>query len=427
VKRRRVLVLFPTAWDEAQFAALPSAVQARYELVYDSPADDEVRWDFDVLAYLDARERQWRGRLDGVFSSSDYPGAIAAAALAYALGLRGAPPAAVLRAGHKFYAREAQRTVVPELVPRYRLFDPADERTWPPESDFPCFVKPVKASFSLFARHIADRTALATFAADPALAEFRTYYAALFERLAARYARFEHGAHLFLAEEVLRGEQVTVESWVRAGTSGCLGIVDTSFHPGTQSFASFDYPSRVAPALHARLASAARTVALALGLDHTLFNVELFHDPVSERIGLIEINPRLCGQFGDLYAKVDGVSGFEFALALACGEDLPAPRAPGAFAAAASIPLRLFRSAYVARAPDANTRRALELAYPSTLLWSDVGLGDELRVDPTVEDGVSVRYGVVNFGGESRELLQRARPDIEARAGFEFAPLDDRR
>lgn len=421
--KKRVLVVFPTAWDERQLDALPAAVRARYETILDEPRDDDVRWDLDVLAYVDERVARWRGRIDGVFSSSDYPGAVAAAAIAAELGLPGARPESVLRASHKYHARLVQRAVAPAAVPRFRLFDPADERTWPRGDELPCFVKPVKASFSLFARHVADEDALRAFASAPALAEFRAYYVRLFDTLAARYAPGLESARAFLAEEPLDGEQVTVEGWVQHGEAHVLGVVDTSFHPGTRSFARFDFPSALPAPVQARLARIARDAALALGLDHTLFNVELFHHPASERTSIIELNPRLCGQFGDLHEKVGGTNGFALGLALACGES-PELGAAGAFAAAASVPLRVFCSTVIERVPSAGRLREVERRHPGTLVWSDYRAGDLLRVGPDVEDGRSVRYGVVNLGGASRSDIEARLAALVTELGFELAPCE---
>ncbi len=426
MKKKRVLVVFPTAWDERQLAALPAEVRAPYELHFDEPRDDEVRWDLDVLAYIDARVRTWRGRIDGVFSSSDYPGAIAAAAIAEALGLPGSSPANVLVAAHKYYARLTQQRVAPEAVPRFALFEPADERSWPAESSFPCFVKPVKGSFSLFARRIDDRNALRDFASAPALAEFQTYYGRLFDELAARHARLEHGARAFLAEELLGGAQATVEGWVAGGRASVLGIVDTLFHPGSTSFAGFHYPSHLPAAVQEHMGRVACDVALALGLEQTLFNVEFFHDATRERVTLIEINPRLCGQFGDLYAKVLGTGGFELALALACGESPNIRRGAGPFRAAASIPLRVFRTTRLLRAPSAEQQAAVARRFPGTLAWSECQSGDVLRVASDVEDGQSVRYGVVNLGGTDRSDLQEKLAAIVRDLAFELLPLDPR-
>ena len=139
---------------------------------------------------------------------------------------------------------------------------------------------------------------------------------------------------------------------------------------------------------------------------------------------LIEINPRLCGQFGDLYEKVDGTNGFELALALACGETPVVRRGAGAFPAAASIPLRVFRSARLRRAPLAGEQRDAERRHPGTLVWSDCRSGDVLRVGSDVEDGQSVRYGVVNLGGASRNDIQEKLAAVARDLAFEFAPLD---
>lgn len=418
---RRVLVVFPTSWDERQFAALPQELRARYELVYDEPRDDDVRWDLDVNAWIEARARRWRGELDGVLSSSDYPGALVAAVLAAELGLPGAPPASVLRAAHKYQSRLLQRALCPAAVPRFALFDPREENSWPTE--FPCFVKPVKASFSLFARRVEDAQALRALATSAALGDFQSYYVRLFEELARRHADFEPAAHLFLAEEPLRGAQVTVEGWVQDGVAHVLGIVDTSFHPGTASFARFDYPSQLPDEVQTRMAELACAVAEAHGLERTLFNLELFYDAENERLSIIELNPRLCGQFGDLYAKVDGLSGFALALALACGETPEVRHRAGPFAHSASVPLRTFQSVRVRCAPDAERQRAVEARFPGTLVWSEAVPGSEFVVGPEIEDGASVRYGVINLGARSRAHVADACAAVVHELGYELEPL----
>lgn len=414
--KRRVLVVFPTLWDGRQLAHLPAEVAAQYELVLDEPADDEVRWDFDVDAWVAERARRWRGKIDGVFSSSDYPGALAAAALAAELGLPGAPLAAVLASAHKHAAREIAAAVVPECTPRFTLVDPDVRASWP--RAYPCFVKPVRGSFSLFARRVASEAELVELFASPALAEYRAYALELFARFARR-AGFTRRPDLFLAEELLTGTQVTLEGCVRAGTVECLGIVDTGFHAGTTSFARFDYPSALPEAVQARMRALAERLVLALGLAHTLFNLELFYDADRDRIGLIEVNPRLCGQFADLYAKVDGRGGYEIALALATGAELP-PRRPGAFPAAASVPLRTFRSVQVRRAPTGALLAEVERRHPGTLAFNECAVGQELAVRSDLEDGYSVRYGILNLGAESRCDVLEKSTRIERELGYEL-------
>ena len=56
----------------------------------------------------------------------------------------------------------------------------------------------------------------------------------------------------------------------------------------------------------------------AAGFTHGLFNMEFFHDAATDRITVIEFNPRMASQFSDLYLRVDGIDlhrvGAHFAL-----------------------------------------------------------------------------------------------------------------
>lgn len=416
--KRRVLVVFPTSWDERQLEHLPAELAARCELVLDEPHDDDVRWDLDPEAWLEERVRRWRGRLDGVFTTSDYPGALAAAALAGELGLPGAPLAGVLNAAHKELAREIAARVVPEAVPRFRVVAPEVRASWP--DSYPCFVKPVRGSFSLFARRVDGPEELAALFASPTLDEYRRYALELFARFARR-GGVTRRVDTFLAEELLAGEQVTLEGFVRGGTVETLGIVDTHHHAHARSFARFVLPSALPAAVQARMHALAARLVPALGLDHTLFNLELFHDAHGDRIGLIEVNPRPCGQFADLYAKVHGRHSYEVGLALALGEPVPAARG-GSFPLAASVPLRTFRSVRVRAAPERPRCRAVEARAPGTLVWNEVSAGQELCVAADREDGFSVRYGILNLGAGSISDLLEKSARVERELGYALDP-----
>ena len=419
---KRVLFSFPTAWDERQLSAAESRWAGEYEVIFDSPRDSETRWDFDILGYVDERARTLRGRLDGVTTSSDYPGAPAVAALASALDLAGSSPAVSLRASHKYYSRLVQRAAVPDATPRFQPLDPADPSTWELELGFPCFVKPVKASFSLFSRLVRDPAELHDFLRSPGVQDFSRHYVRMFDELSARYSPFEIGGRWFLAEERLVGAQVTLEGWVHRGEVGILGIVDSTFHPGTGSFARFDYPSLLPGPVQKRMSEVAGSVVRALGLAETAFNLELLYDERSDSIGIVELNPRLCGQFGDLYEKVDGTNGYEIALALACGRTPEVRRRSGPFAAAASFPLRSFERVRVRHAPAEAEVRAAERAHPGALIWVECREGETLLDSLEAEDGASQRYAVLNLGGADRRELEERRARIERMLAFEFDP-----
>ena len=439
--RRKVLVVFETPWDRAQLEACRPAWERDYEIEFARPSDEACSWDLDVLGLLAEETARRRGphardaRIDGVLSTSDYPGATFAAALATALGLPGPTPQAVLRASQKHASRLVQRQVAPEAVPPFSLLDPDDPSTWDPEPGFPCFVKPVKGAFSILSGVMTSREELGAFLRSPRVASYRTEFLAIFNRLAAHY-ELEHDGRYFLAEGLLQGLQVTVEGWRTRSASGTLGVVDSIFRPGTRSFEAFEYPSRLPAEVQARLVDVAQRVAGALGLVDTLFNVELTWDPATDRIGILEVNPRGCGQFADLYAKVDGTSGTEVALALATGAPPPGPRpdrarragpagGPGSFAAAASFPLRVYEPARAVHAPDAERVRAVQARHPATLVHVECRSGELLTDFGELEDGHSHRYAVVNLGAADRAGLRPRLEEVRAELGFVLEPLGD--
>jgi biotin carboxylase len=431
---RRVLLAYPTAWDRPQLEACRVAWQGRFEPVFGEPSDESSSWDEDALAWVDRVEREQGGpaadggALAGVASSSDYPGAIVAGELARRLRLPGAPPEALIRAGHKWYSRLAQQRAVPEATPPFALLDPAR-----PEAaadavaaagiDFPCWVKPVKGAFSVMSRRVESAGELASFLAQPAAARFLDTWVPLFDRLLRGLTALEVDGRRFLAEELLCGRQATVEGCVQRGAVSIFGVVDSLVDARTGSFTRFEYPSSLPAAVQSRMADIAARAVRDLGLDHILFNIEMFYDAARDRIAIIEINARIAGQFGDLYQKVDGASSYEHLLAVAAGER-PHPRhRSGAFAIAASVPLRVYQPVRVLAAPGSRELADVRAAHPDVLVWSEARAGQELRDFSSFQDGSSHRYAVINLGAESRAVLAAKLADVERRLGFRFEVL----
>lgn len=389
---KRILFVFPTLWDAPELEACRAAWEGRYAPELGEPDDDRVPWDFDAPAYIERLVAA--GGYDGYASSSDFAGAAVAAAVAARLGLPGAPPASVLRASHKYHSRVAQA----EPSPWFALVDPAR----PPELRYPCFIKPVKAAFSTLARRLDSRAELEEYLAGAG--HFLRDYPLIFNRLLAGVAGLEPDAGRFIAEGLLRGRLATLEGFVTGGRVEVIGVTDSVLHPNG-SFARFDYPSELPRSVQERMAETARRAVARLGLDRTLFNIELMWDPDTDALGVVELNPRLAGQFADLHLKVDGASTYELALALAAGDEPRWPRGQGPHRAASSVPLRVFAPVRVARAP--RDARAAQALFPGTLVWLRAKPGDELR-DFSFEDGRSFRYAVINAGGRDRaEALAR--------------------
>ena len=419
---KKILFVFPNAWDRKQLSASRPAWSGRYEVLFSEPTDEGCPWDLDILAFIDRMVREHGGAIAGVTSSSDYPGATVAAAIATRLGLTGSLPERVIGCSHKYYSRLVHKSAVPEATPRFWLLDPRDPKTWS-AVEFPCYVKPVKGAFSIMSGRIDRPDELATFLSRPAVQEFLESYIAIFNRLVAGLTTFEIDGRYFLAEELFRGAQVTVEGFVSRGRPELLGIVDSTIHPETGSFLRFDYPSQLPADVQERMTQIASRAVAALELQDTLFNIEMIWDAENDRVGIIEVNPRLCGQFADLYQKVDGTNGYEVALSLAAGDRPVIRRGEGAFRVAASVPLRIFEPSRVRRAPSDEEIRAIESELGGTLIWRECECDQELADFESVEDGKSYRYAVMNIGGKDSRELMSTQQQLLQRLDFRFEPL----
>jgi len=421
--RQRICFVLPTHWDRRQLEHCRGRWAERFEIVWGEPSDWDCPWDLDLVAYVDHMTARLRGRISGVTSSSDYPGAVVAGAIATRLGLAGTEPRTLVACAHKYQARLVQQRVAPEATPGFALLDGHAARTGECAIGFPCFVKPVKSAYSVLARRLEDAAALRRFLAQPAVAEFCRYYLHLFKQMLELYSDVPADGRLFLAETVLHGSQVTVEGWQAHGAVHVLGISDSEVDPETGSFRRFVFPSHVAAPVQERMRELAGRVVEALGLRETFFNIEMMYDAATDHIGIIEINPRLCGQFGDLYEKVLGVHSYEMALELAAAGRPRLPAGAGTYAVAASVPLRLFAPARVERVPTVRELEAAEALFPGTLIWNECEAGQELADFDRIEDGMSCRYAVINLGAADRESLEARLGTVREHLPYRFAPL----
>lgn len=346
-----------------------------------------------------------------------------AAAVATRLWLPGSPPKSVLASSHKYYSRIAQREATPDATPGFQLVDPKLRRGGVRELRFPCFIKPVKGAFSVMSRRLDSWDDLEAFLARPSVAEFLTHYVYMFNRLVRGLTDFELTGGYFIAEDFLKGRQVTVEGFATADSVEVLGIVDSVRHPATKSFVRFDYPSSLSRRVQARMQEVAVAVILKLGLTHTLFNIEMTYDVRRDRVFIVEVNPRMCGQFADLYEKVDGRSSYDLALSLAVGERPRLERTRTGIRVASSFPLRIFEPARVAEAPSAERIAEVERRFEGTRIWPETTKGDVLEDFESLEDGRSFRYAVVNVGARDRESLFRRFEEVRQALGYRFEAL----
>jgi len=416
--------LFAHDWDAQALRALADAGMARFDTagfdLFTFP--ENVRLiGFDLERF--ARHQAARGRRlgwRGVLSHHEQFGALAAALVAEALALPGSSPESILAAQHKLHARRILAQVAPEATVGAELLPARYGEPIPAGLTYPRFVKPVKAAFSVLARHVDSREALHRHTRFSASERWIIrQLVEPFDRVCRRRLPEAGSAHRMLLETPvpLERPQFNLDGWVCNGSVHALGVVDAIVKPGTQAFVRWELPSRLSPATQARILDVARRFLGAIGYRHGTFNLEFFHDDATGDLTVIECNPRLASQFGDLYRRVLGIDPHAIAVALALGQDPAAlPRTTPSAGVAASLVYRSFDGAPPPPAPGPAQREALARAFPDALLFSFPRQGRALARDYRWTG--SHRYGIVHLGARDRERLRERGERASALLGW---------
>ncbi|HEX5468197.1 MAG TPA: ATP-grasp domain-containing protein [Gaiellaceae bacterium] len=386
---RDILVVCP---QERDLVAIRNAgLEERYRVRYEGADLDQLE-EFDPKAFLAEVEDV---PADGAFGTKDLS-ALLASILTERRGLPGPSPRSLLALQHKPTSREVQRLVAPESTPRFCLLD----GRIPCEPPF--FAKPVVGRLSQNAYRIDD------------VAELERLHEA--DRYTTRYAEIAalvggdpDSVHGFLGEELLSGDEVTLEGYVHGDRVTTIGVTDSVKYEGTLSFERFDYPSRLPVERQAELSDIAERVLPALGFEGGFFNVEFF---VSEQgpAQIIEVNGRIASQFAPLVQSLHGRSTYDALFELACGDD-PHWQTGLPDGVAVSYVMRVFEDSYVDAVPD-----------PEDDLEVLVRPGLPLSAQGT-NDAQSYRLAILYGAGETREEVVAKVRERAARLSFRLAPV----
>ena len=409
----RTLLLFNYDWDAVGHQRAGAARgmafdEAGFDL-FSFPSNARLAW-FDMARFVQrlARQAQAKG-WTAVTSNHEQFGALAAALLAERMGWPGTPVAAVLACQHKLHARQVLQRVAPEANLDFDLLHAEYGAPIPPGIAYPRFVKPVKAAFSVLAREVRNHAEL------HGHTRFGAWELWVIRRLVEPFERMAQqrlgpglpSAHRMLLEAPVQADQFNLDGYVFNGDVHAIGVVDAVMYPNTQAFMRFELPSKLPASVQARALDVARRFLQAVGFTHGLFNMEFFYDAVTDRLTVIEFNPRMAAQFSDLYLRTQGLDLHAVSLALAHGQD-PAsvPRTAPTAGAAASFVYRVFDAQQAVAMPDAHRRQALAQAFPDALLFGYPKPRGSMERD--FKWLGSYRYGILHLGGrDPADLYQR--------------------
>jgi biotin carboxylase len=422
LNQARILLLFGEDWDNA---VLDSYVeQGRYHFycegfdLFSFPSNARLMW-FNVWRFVDAMVAKYGGKIDGVFSSNEQFGTLAAALIARRLDLPGQKPESILETQHKYEARKALAKFAPELCPEFSVIPYTVTPEQASKLTYPLFVKPVKATFSVLARRCDSAKELIEHLT------FKPWEKHIIKRLIEphnqalkRFPQFEVGARNLIIEAPLKGAQVNVDCVIQKGAVRVLGIVDEVMYPGTMSFMRFDYPSSLDGNIQTRIRLAAEKVLLGYDLRDGLFNLEFFYDAEVDKLTLIEINPRLAAQLALFYRWVDGVDVYELGFDMVC-KDKPAKAATtyeSIGGAATSFVWRSFDETSCPKIPTADDLAWLKQTYPDARLEVYAKQGGSLKRD--LKWLQSHRWGLLNIAGRDLADTRLKYETIASRFGW---------
>ncbi len=413
-------LLFNYDWDSLGFRRLAAEHhfdEAGFDL-FSFPSNARlVGFDLERFASRQAERGRQRGWA-GVVSHHEQFGALAAALVAERLGLPGTPVQAVLACQHKLHARRVMQQVCPEANLGFADLNARYGGSIPEGIHYPAYVKPVKAAFSVLARRVDNHAELHrhTRFGRRELWVIRRLVEP-FERVARARLPEAGTAHRLMLEEPVHASQFNLDGWVYQGQAHALGVVDAVMYPGTQAFMRWEHPSRLVATVQQRALAVAQRFLTAVGFDHGMFNIEFFYDPASDRLSIIEINPRLASQFSDLYRRVHGLDPHAMSLALALGQD-PAsvPRSLPLGGAAASLVYRAFSPGTAPNMPGTAQQQALLRLCPEALLFRYPKSGHALARD--FKWLGSHRYGIVHLHGRDEAHLRQRSEAASALLGW---------
>lgn len=344
----------------------------------------------------------------GIATYWDFPSSCLVPILAQEHGLPTAGLRAAVSFEHKYWSRLLQQQVAPEDTPEFAAVDvftaSADDL---PPLPFPFWLKPVKS----YAGHLGFRIDSVD-AYRHALRELRTGI----DRLGAPFQNVldriddlpsevaEIGGRGAIAEQIIDGQQCTLEGHVCDGEVDIHGIFAIERGQDGSTFTHYLYPSHVSESARTRMRGTVTGLMQAAGYDDAAFNIEFFIDEHAGRAWILEVNPRISQEHSHLMDWVDGATNLEVMAQIALGRRPTLLVGEGASKVAAKFFVREWQDAIVASVPDGDRVRALEERHAPCAIEVTVREEDRLSELPD-QEAYSYVVAYVYLGRDSEEEL----------------------
>lgn len=347
----------------------------------------------------------------GIATYWDFPASCLVPILAEEHGLPTPGLRAEVSFEHKYWSRLLQQRVAPRDTPHFVAVDvftaSADDAA---PLAFPFWIKPFKS----YAGHLGFRIE----SVDDyrhALGELRDGIDRLglpFQNVLDRIDDLpsevaEVGGRAAIAEQIVDGNQYTLEGHVCNGEVDIHGIFAIERGEDGSTFTHYLYPSHVPASARARMRDTATGLMQAAGYDDAAFNIEFFIDEEAGRAWILEVNPRISQEHSHLMDWVDGATNLEVMAQIALGRQPTLLVGEGVSAVAAKFFVREWQDAIVTSVPDEDRVRELEERYAPCAIDVMVREGDRLSELPD-QEAYSYVIAYVYLGRDSEGELHEA-------------------
>ena len=418
MSRKQIFVVGLDEFNRHKLQRLPHAAECDFHPALDFTDIRNVDR-YDMAALIDKASDTIRTagvKPDAVVAYYDFPATDLVPILAERFGLRGPSLEAVLKCEHKFWSRLEQQKVIPEYIPQFFAFDPFDDQAMEKIPLMaPYWIKPIKSFRSFLAFRINDANDFSR-----AIPEIRAKIGYMNEPFNYLFEAFPLPAEIggmpesCMAESLLSGSMCTVEGYVYDGEVVIYGVVDSVREQDRSSFSRYEYPSSLPQEVQFRMADVSRRAVSGIGLDNSPFNIEFFWDQTYNRVGLLEINPRISQAHTDLFEKVHGVSHHSIMLDVALGRKPEPMEYHGRFRLAGHFMLRTFEAGLVRAIPNEKQIQQVADEMPGTIVKLHVHPGQRLS-ELKGQDSYSYELAVIYIGGRDQaELLEKYQRCLEA-------------
>lgn len=364
--------------------------------------------------------------VDAIIGHWDFPTTSMLPILRREYGLPTPSLESVLYCESKYWSRIAHEESVPECTPPFQGLDPySDDPVADLAMDYPFWLKPTTAFSSYLGFRIEGeeqfREAMAT------IREHIHVFAEPFDYILGECQHRERlpatgsGATV-LAEGLIGGNLCTLEGYVHEGEVVTYAVIDSLRGSNNVSFLSYQYPSQLPEGIQNRMKAHAEKVLKHIDLDHTPFNMEFFWDPLTDRIWLLEINPRISKSHCPIFQMATGASHHEVAIDIALGRRPDFPRPEGRFPMAAKFMPRVYGDAQVTRVPSPAEIEAIQRHHPELIVHVYVEEGMQLS-DLRGQDSYSYEIADLFIGGASEEELHAKFRETMQLLDFQFSEV----